>query len=96
VELSCHGGLLVPARLLAALQAAGARPAAPGEFTRRAYLHGKVDLVQAEAVADLIDAATPLQAKQAFDQLDGTLSARIGAKKRSRKSSVVTSLRKSG
>ncbi|HET6797929.1 MAG TPA: hypothetical protein VFH40_12285, partial [Gemmatimonadales bacterium] len=48
IELSCHGGLVVPSRLLAALQAAGARSAFPGEFTRRAVLNGKLDLVQAE------------------------------------------------
>jgi tRNA modification GTPase len=79
VELSCHGGLLVPARLLAALQAAGARPAAPGEFTRRAVLNGKLDLVQAEAVGDLIDATAPVQARVALHQLEGGLSRRLAA-----------------
>jgi tRNA modification GTPase len=59
--------------------AAGARPARPGEFTLRAVLAGKRDLVQAEAVADLVDAVTPLQARTAFDQLDGTLTRRIAA-----------------
>ncbi len=77
VELSCHGGLAVPARLLAALQAAGARPAAPGEFTRRAVLNGKLDLVQAEAVGDLIDATAPAQARVALGQLEGGLSRRL-------------------
>ena len=77
VELSCHGGLLAPARLLAALHAAGARPAAPGEFTRRAVLHGKLDLIQAEAVGDLIDATAPAQARAALGQLDGGLSRRV-------------------
>jgi tRNA modification GTPase len=77
VELSCHGGLLVPARLLAALHAAGARPAAPGEFTRRAVMNGKLDLVQAEAVGDLIDATAPAQARAALQQLDGGLSRRL-------------------
>jgi tRNA modification GTPase len=77
VELSCHGGLQVPARLLAALQAAGARPAAPGEFTRRAVLNGKLDLLQAEAVGDLIDATAPVQAKVALNQLEGGLSRRL-------------------
>jgi tRNA modification GTPase len=77
VELSCHGGLLAPARLLAALHAAGARPAAPGEFTRRAVLNGKLDLVQAEAVGDLIDAVAPAQARAALDQLEGGLSRRL-------------------
>lgn len=79
VELSCHGGLLVPTRLLAALQAAGARPAAPGEFTRRAVLNGKLDLVQAEAVGDLIDATASAQARAALAQLDGGLSRRLAA-----------------
>ena len=77
VELSCHGGLQVPARLLAALQAAGARAAAPGEFTRRAVLNGKLDLLQAEAVGDLIDATAPAQAKAALNQLEGGLSRRL-------------------
>jgi tRNA modification GTPase len=77
VELSCHGGLLVPSRLLAALHAAGARPAAPGEFTRRAVLNGKLDLVQAEAVGDLIDATAPAQAHAALNQLEGGLSRRL-------------------
>ena len=66
-----------PARLLAALQAAGARPAAPGEFTRRAVLNGKLDLVQAEAVGDLIDATAPAQAQAALHQLEGGLSRRL-------------------
>ena len=79
VELSCHGGLQVPARLLAALQAAGARPAAPGEFTRRAVLNGKLDLLQAEAIGDLIDATAPAQAKAAIHQLEGGLSRRLTA-----------------
>ncbi|MBA3259335.1 MAG: tRNA uridine-5-carboxymethylaminomethyl(34) synthesis GTPase MnmE [Gemmatimonadales bacterium] len=79
VELSCHGGLLAPSRLLAALYAAGARPAAPGEFTRRAVLNGKLDLVQAEAVGDLIDATAPEQARAALRQLEGALSRRLAA-----------------
>ena len=56
----------------------GARPALPGEFTFRAFLHGKLDLVQAEAVADLIEAVTPAQARAACDQLEGTLTRAIG------------------
>jgi tRNA modification GTPase len=78
VELSCHGGQLAPARLLAALHAAGARQAAPGEFTRRAVLNGKLDLVQAEAVGDLIDAVAPAQGRAALRQLEGGLSRRLG------------------
>ncbi len=77
VEFSCHGGLLVPAQVLAALYAAGARPAAPGEFTRRAVLNGKLDLLQAEAVGDLIDASAPAQARAALHQLEGGLSRRL-------------------
>jgi tRNA modification GTPase len=77
VELSCHGGLLAPRRLLAALHAAGARPAAPGEFTRRAVLNGKLDLIQAEAIGDLIDATAPAQAAAALRQLEGGLSQRL-------------------
>ena len=82
IELSCHGGLLAPARLLAALHAAGARPAAPGEFTRRAVLNGKLDLVQAEAVGDLIAAVAPAQARAALRQLDGGLSRRLAELRR--------------
>jgi tRNA modification GTPase len=78
VELSTHGGLLVPAAAVAALVAAGARPARAGEFTRRAVLNGKLDLLQAEATADLIDAGSPAQARRALHQLDRGLSARLG------------------
>ncbi len=77
VELSTHGGLLVPASVIAALVAAGARPAEPGEFSRRAVLNGKLDLLQAEAAADLIDAASPAQARMALHQLDRGLSDRL-------------------
>jgi len=59
VEISTHGGLLIPGEAVADLVAAGARPAQPGEFTRRALLNGKLDLLQAEATADLIDAGAP-------------------------------------
>ena len=78
VEFQCHGGLSVPARLLAAIEAAGARPAHPGEFTRRAVTNGKLDLLQAEALGDLIDAEAPAQAAAALTQLEGGLSRRIG------------------
>jgi tRNA modification GTPase len=77
VEFSTHGGLVAPAALLGALYAAGARAAAPGEFTRRAVLNGKLDLIQAEAVGDLIDATAPVQARLALTQLDGSLSRRL-------------------
>ena len=77
VELSTHGGLVVPAEALAALVAAGARPAEPGEFTRRAVRNGKMDLLQAEATADLIDAGSPAQRRRALQQLDRGLSQRL-------------------
>jgi tRNA modification GTPase len=79
VEISAHGSPVVLSAIVQRALAAGARLAEPGEFTLRAFLHGKRDLVQSEAVADLIEAVTPLQARMAFDQLDGTLTARIGA-----------------
>jgi tRNA modification GTPase len=78
VEISTHGGLLVPAEVLAALLAAGARQATPGEFTRRAVANGKLDLLQAEGVADLVDATAPAQRRAALGQLDRGLSQRIG------------------
>ena len=77
VEISAHGSPVVLRAIVAAGQAAGARLAQPGEFTLRAYLHERITLVEAEAVADLIDAATPLQARVAFDQLEGTLTSRL-------------------
>jgi tRNA modification GTPase len=79
VEVSVHGGPVVLARVIEAAIEAGARLANRGEFTLRAYLNGRIDLPQAEAVADLIDAVTPLQAQAAFDQLQGTLTRAIGA-----------------
>lgn len=77
VEISAHGSPVVLRGIVGAALDAGARLAQPGEFTLRAFLSGKLDLVQAEAVADLIAAATPLQARVAFDQLEGTLTRRI-------------------
>lgn len=77
VEISTHGGLIVPAGVLEASIAAGARQADPGEFTMRAVLNGKMDLLQAEAVADLVDAGGPVQRKVAIHQLDRGLTSRI-------------------
>ena len=77
VEISAHGSPVLLDRIVALARAAGARLAEPGEFTFRAYLNGRLDLVQAEAVADLIGAVTPLQARVAFDQLEGTITAQI-------------------
>jgi tRNA modification GTPase len=73
VEISCHGGILVTRRVLDLLLAAGARMADPGEFTQRAFLNGKMDLTQAEAVMDLIRAQTELALRAANEQLAGHL-----------------------
>jgi tRNA modification GTPase len=77
VEISGHGGMLVPAEVLGALFAAGARPAEPGEFTRRAVRNGKLDLLQAEAIGDLVDATAPAQRRAALHQLDRGTSALV-------------------
>ncbi len=74
-ELHLHGGRAVVEAASAALLALGLRPADPGEFTRRAFENGRMDLAQAEAVADLIDAETTAQAAQALGQLEGALGA---------------------
>jgi tRNA modification GTPase len=79
VEVTAHGSPIVLRAIVRAAVDAGARLARPGEFTLRAFLAGQIDLVQAEAVRDLIAAATPLQARVAFDQLEGTLTRRIAA-----------------
>ena len=79
LEISAHGSPVVLQSIVRDAIDAGARLAQPGEFTLRAFLNGKLDLVQAEAVGDLIAAATPLQARVAFDQLEGTLTRRIAA-----------------
>ncbi|MES1254321.1 MAG: tRNA uridine-5-carboxymethylaminomethyl(34) synthesis GTPase MnmE [Acidobacteriota bacterium] len=79
VELSAHGSPVVLRAIVASAIHHGARLAEPGEFTLRGFLNGRIDLPQAEAVADLIDAVTPLQARAAFDQLQGTLTTAIAA-----------------
>src|SRR4051794_7369214 len=76
-EITCHGGILAAKGVLDALLAAGARLALPGEFTRRAFLNGRIDLAQAEAVADLIYARTELALTAANEQLAGKLSQKI-------------------
>lgn len=78
MELSGHGSPMLLATIVGAAVAHGARLAEPGEFTLRAYLNGRLDLPQAEAVADLVEAVTPLQARAAMDQLEGTLTTAIG------------------
>jgi len=77
VEISCHGGILPAKMVLDELLAGGARMAEPGEFTRRAFLNGRIDLAQAEAVADLIHSRTELALAAANEQLAGKLSRRI-------------------
>jgi tRNA modification GTPase len=77
VEISCHGGALVSAKVLEACLRAGARAARPGEFTERAFLNGKMDLTQAEAVIDLIRARTDLALRSATEQLEGRLGEKI-------------------
>ena len=77
VEVTSHGGSILPASILAAFVAAGARPAEPGEFTRRAVLNGKLDLLQAEAIGDLVDARSRQAQRVALRQLDGGLSRRV-------------------
>ena len=81
VELSCHGGNAVARRLVEACLAAGAQPAAPGEYTRRAFLNGKLGLTQAEAVMDLISADGRQGAALANASLNGALAKKIGAEK---------------
>ena len=77
IEISCHGGALVSAKVLEACLRAGARAARPGEFTERAFLNGKMDLTQAEAVIDLIRAKTDLALRSATEQLEGRLGEKI-------------------
>ncbi len=79
VEIACHGGTLVTGRILEVLCDAGAMPARPGEFSERAFLNGKLDLTQAEAIMDLISARTDLALKAAAEQLEGRLGREINA-----------------
>jgi tRNA modification GTPase len=81
VELHCHGGPLVMQKVLGAVLGAGARQAGPGEFTKRAFLNGKLDLARAEAVGDLIMASTEASLEAARGRLDGRLSERISGVK---------------
>jgi tRNA modification GTPase len=83
VEIACHGGLAVSASVIAALIEVGARQALPGEFTRRAVLNGKLDVLQAEAIGDLIDARSRGSQRAALNQLDGGLSRRVLALRQS-------------
>ena len=78
-EIHCHGGPLTARLVLLELFRHGVRPAEPGEFTRRAFLNGKFDLTQAEAVADIIEAQTEMALQLANRQLDGRLSRAVGS-----------------
>ncbi len=77
VEISTHGGYLIPEKIVALLVARGCRIAEPGEFTRRAYLNGRIDLSQAESVMDVINAKTDAQLKLAHQGLDGSVAALV-------------------
>lgn len=77
VEIDCHGGILVTRKVLEAAIKAGAKPAEPGEFTKRAFLNGRIDLSQAEAVIDVINSKNEYALKSSVSQLDGKLSVKI-------------------
>ena len=77
VDIDCHGGILVTRKVLEAAIKAGAKPAEPGEFTKRAFLNGRIDLSQAEAVIDVINSKNEYALKSSVSQLDGKLSAKI-------------------
>ena len=77
VELSCHGGMLVSRRVLERVLACGARPAEPGEFSRRAFENGRMDLTQAEAIMDIISAGSDLALRAAQNQLQGAIRTRV-------------------
>jgi len=77
VEINCHGGIVVLRRILALVLKEGARLAEPGEFTKRAFLNGRIDLSQAEAVIDLINSKTDESSRAAISQLEGKLSGRL-------------------
>ncbi|MDO5517223.1 MAG: tRNA modification GTPase, partial [Clostridium sp.] len=78
VEVNCHGGVVATNRVLNEIVKAGARLAEPGEFTKRAFLNGRIDLSQAEAIMDIITAKTELSMKSAMMQSNGALSKEIG------------------
>jgi len=79
VEISCHGGYVTASRILDLLYRNGVRPAEPGEFTKRAFLNGRIDLAQAEAVMDIIASRTEKSSKVAVSQLEGRLSDKINS-----------------
>ena len=77
MEINCHGGSLVTRRVLEAVLKTGARIAQPGEFTKRSFLNGRIDLTQAEAVIDLIESKTELSRQAAVNQLEGRLKTAV-------------------
>ena len=77
VEINCHGGIATTNRVLELLLTSGARLAEPGEFTKRAFLNGRIDLLQAESVIDVINAKSEKEAKTGIKQLEGVLSRKI-------------------
>lgn len=77
VEIQCHGGIVMLRKILELVVKTGARPAEPGEFTKRAYLGGRIDITQAESVMDMISAKNELAAKSSVSQLQGSLSKKI-------------------
>lgn len=77
VEIDCHGGVLVVKKILEAVIRSGARPAEPGEFTKRAFLNGRIDLSQAEAVMDVINAKNDYAVKSSVSQLKGSVSRKV-------------------
>jgi tRNA modification GTPase len=77
VEINCHGGIVVLRKILSLIVKEGARIAEPGEFTKRAFLNGRIDLSQAEAVIDLINSKTEAGSKAALDQLEGKISKKL-------------------
>jgi len=79
VEINCHGGVVAVRKTLETVLKAGARPAEPGEFSKRAFLNGRIDLAQAESIMDLISAKTERSLKVAVSQLEGALSSAIKA-----------------
>ena len=77
MEIDCHGGRLVMQRILDLVMRSGARPAEPGEFTKRAFLNGRIDLSQAEAVMDLIQSRNKMALKSSVSQLQGSVRQQI-------------------
>lgn len=77
IEINCHGGTVAVKRVLEACLRAGARLSEPGEFTKRAFLNGRIDLTQAEAIIDIINSKTTISMENAFEQLEGNLSVKL-------------------